>query len=349
MKKGSFIQPSKRLQFGNVVSGGTTQRRRAQEGDKTYTKAVQVPSGARTDKSSRIVYDADGNRIGRRVAGSRPMYVPDKKNAGSLSKQGAENINRSRGRTKKEIAQGTPSNRDMPRGAQPAPRRQAQPDGPAAPSRPAPRRRPAPAPARRPSPRVEKLQGKSAGPIDSKAPKQSLKVAKPAPKPAASSAPASSGNKRVDKIRARAEKRVGKIQDRRAKAGKKAAAKEARKAGRAMVREAKGKPAKRQMGGLGAASVVGGLAGQAMQRSENPTMQKIGKGLSAVSGVAGAVAPGAKPAPAKYGKIKAKKGTLKEPTNSGLKKLPKNVRNKMGFKKSGGMKDRRKGGYGKKK
>ena len=360
MKKGNFIQPSKRLQFGNVVSGGTTQRRRAQEGDKTYTKAVQVPSGARTDKSSRIVYDADGNRIGRRVAGSRPMYVPDKKNAGSLSKQGAENINRSRGRTKKEIAQGTPSNRDMPRGAQPAPRRQAQPDGPAAPSRPAPRR-PAPAPARRPSPRMEKVQSRSAKPLDSTGPKKSLQVAKPAAKPGASSAPASSGNKRVDKIKARAEKRVNKIQDRRAKAGKRGAVKEARKAGRAMVKEAKGKPMKKRMaGGLGAAAALGGAAGSLMQNSDNPTMQKIGKGLSTASNVAGAVSGGlpglakkaagaGAPAPAKYGKIKAKKGTLKEPTNAGLKKLPKNVRNKMGFKKAGGMKDRRKGGYGKKK
>lgn len=44
-------------------------------------------------------------------------------------------------------------------------------------------------------------------------------------------------------------------------------------------------------------------------------------------------------------KIKAeskKDGGLKTPTNKGLKKLPKNVRNKMGFKKEGGLKDRRK-------
>ena len=68
-----------------------------------------------------------------------------------------------------------------------------------------------------------------------------MKVSKPAPKPAASSAPASSGNKRVDKIKARAEKRVSKIQDRRARSNKRAAVKEARAAGRAMVKEAKGK------------------------------------------------------------------------------------------------------------
>jgi hypothetical protein len=45
-------------------------------------------------------------------------------------------------------------------------------------------------------------------------------------------------------------------------------------------------------------------------------------------------------------KIKAeskKDGGLKTPTNKGLKKLPKSVRNKMGFKKNGGyMKDRTK-------
>jgi hypothetical protein len=43
-------------------------------------------------------------------------------------------------------------------------------------------------------------------------------------------------------------------------------------------------------------------------------------------------------------KIKAeskKDGGLKTPTNKGLKKLPKTVRNKMGFKKTGGVKDRR--------
>lgn len=134
----------------------------------------------------------------------------------------------------------------------------------------------------------------------------------------------------------------------------------AKSAAKQSIREAKGKPAKRQMGGLGAAAALGGAAGSLMQNSDNPTMQKIGKGLSTASNVAGAVSGGlpglakkaagaGTPAPAKYGKIKAKKGTLKEPTNAGLKKLPKNVRNKMGFKKAGGMKDRRKGGYGKKK
>jgi hypothetical protein len=226
MKKGSIIEPSKKLQFGDVIPGGN--RRRAAEGDKTYTKAVKVPDGARTDKSSRIVYDADGNRIGRRVAASRPMYVPDKKNAGSLSRQGAENINRSRGRTRAELDAGAPSNRDAGR------------QQPSTPS-PAPRRpRPAPAP-RRPEAAPERVASRSAKPISQAGPSKSLKVAKPAPKPAASSAPASSGNKRVDRIKAKAEKRVGKIQDRRARSSKRAAVKEARAAGRAMVKEAKGK------------------------------------------------------------------------------------------------------------
>lgn len=229
MRRGRIVEPSKKLEFGDVIPGGN--RRRAAEGDKTYTKAVKVPEGARTDKSSRIVYDADGNRIGRRVAASRPMYVPDKKNAGSLSRQGAENINRSRGRTRAELDAGAPSNRDAGR------------QQPSTPS-PAPRRpRPAPAPApRRPEAAPERVASRSAKALSQPTGgSRSLKVAKPEPKPAAASAPASSGNKKVDKIKARAEKRVGKIQDRRARSSKRAAVKEARAAGRAMVKEAKGK------------------------------------------------------------------------------------------------------------
>lgn len=241
-KIGDYLDKGpKKLQFGDVVSGAPTKK--AKEGDKTYSKAVAVPEGSRTDKSSRIVYDSSGKRIGRRVAASTPKYVPDVRNAGSTSKQAAASINRSRGKTKAQMA----AERRSEAGRQPAPRQSAQPDGPAAPPR---RRRPStPAPAaRRPAPRVEAVKAKTAKAIAQAGPDKSLKMSKPAAKTAAPMA-AKKPSGRAAKVMARAETRAGRIQDRRggrmakkaAKAGMRAEVKSARAAGKKMVKKAKGK------------------------------------------------------------------------------------------------------------
>ena len=243
-KLGDYLgKGPKKLQFGNVVSGAPTKK--AKEGDKTYSKAVAVPEGSRTDKSSRIVYDSSGKRIGRRVAASTPKYVPDVRNAGSTSKQAAASINRSRGKTKAQMA----AERRSEAGRRPAPRQSAQPDGPAAPSRPAPRRpAPAPTPARRPAAAPSKVQAKGAKAVAQAGPSKSLKTDKPAAK-ASTPMAAKKPSGRAAKVMARAETRAGRIQDRRGrrmmkkagKAGMRAEVKSARAAGRKMVKEAKGK------------------------------------------------------------------------------------------------------------
>ncbi len=188
-KLGDYLDKGpKKLQFGDPIPGGS--RRRAAEGDKTYTKAVRIPAGFRAEKNGKV-YDGDGNLVGRRVAGSRPMYLPNKKNAGTLSKQGAENINRSRGRTRAEMDAGAPSNRDAGR------------QQPSTPS-PAPRRpRPAPAP-RRPEAAPEKVAAKGPRAVAQAGPSKSLKVAKPAAKPAAPVAEKKPSG-RAGRISARAE------------------------------------------------------------------------------------------------------------------------------------------------
>ena len=240
-KLGDYLgKGPKKLQFGNVVSGAPTKK--AKEGDKTYSKAVAVPEGSRTDKSSRIVYDSSGKRIGRRVAASTPKYVPDVRNAGSTSRQAAASINRSRGKTKAQMA----AERRSEAGRQPAPRQSAQPDGPAAPSRPR-RSTPAPAP-RRPAAAPSKVQAKGAKAVAQAGPSKSLKTAKPAAK-ASTPMAAKKPSGRAAKVMARAETRAGKIQDRRGrrmmkkagKAGMRAEVKSARAAGKKMVKEAKGK------------------------------------------------------------------------------------------------------------
>ena len=117
-------------------------------------------------------------------------------------------------------------------------------------------------------------------------------------------------------------------------------------------------------GGLGAAAALGGAAGSMMQNSNNPTMQKIGKGLSTASNVAGVVsggvpgllakkagAGGGAPAAAKYGKMKGKKGMMKY-RPGGAKPdyldMDKDGNKKESMKKA--LKDRRgRGGYGKRK
>ena len=377
MKRGSFIEPSKRLQFGDVVSGTTTSK--AKEGDKTYSRAVGLPEDATTRKG--IVYDNDGNRIGRRVAASTPKYVPDERNAGSRSKQAADYINRSRGKTKAEIAaerkkrETNATKTTVPVSARERKQNQAQGSGakdqqgrvkPSTDSRTGksgsnaaskefPKKR---MPAK-PAP-VAPIQKKGPGPIESGAKKPGLQTPKAPQTPSAPEKKETpTGNKRIDRIKRRAEKKVGRIEDRRAKrAGKetkRADIKAAKAGAKAMVREAKGKT-KRQMGGLGAASMIGGVAGQAMQNSDNPTMQKIGKGLSAVSNVAGVVggkpaAPAAAPAPAKYGKMKGKKGMMKY-RPGGAKPdyldMDKDGNKTESMKKA--LKDRRsRGGYGRKK
>lgn len=238
-KLGDYLgKGPKKLQFGSVVSGAPTKK--AKEGDKTFSKAVKVPEGARTDKSSRIVYDSSGKRIGRRVAGSRPMYVPDVRNAGSRSRQAAESINRSRGKTRAQME----AERRSEAGRRPAPRQSAQPDGPAAPSRPS-----TPAPARRrPVAAPSRVQAKGPKAVAQTGPSKSLKTAKPTAKtstPMAEKKPTG----RAAKVMARAETRAGKIKDRRARKmakkmdrrGMRAEVKSARAAGRKMVKEAKGK------------------------------------------------------------------------------------------------------------
>jgi len=75
----------------------------------------------------------------------------------------------------------------------------------------------------------------------------------------------------------------------------------------------KKKPRKKAM--LGAlAGPVAGLAAGAMQKSDNPTMQKIGKGLGMANKVAGVVGGGPSagpPAAAKKGMMKKKAGDFK--------------------------------------
>ena len=171
-------------------------------------------------------------------------------------------------------------------------------------------------PKRTTPPKPEELKGRDAGPLPRKLPEQKLQVAKPS-KPSKPEASAPAGKKtRAEKIVARGTKRAQKIVDRRAK---RADVKSARAEARNIVRGAKGKPMKKRMaGGLGAAAALGGAAGSMMQNSDNPTMQKIGKGLSTASNVAGVVSGGvpgllnkaaagggeAAPAAAKYGKMK---------------------------------------------
>jgi len=238
-KLGEYLDKGpKKLQFGNVVSGAPTKK--AKEGDKTFSKAVGLPEGATT--RNRIVYDKDGNRIGRRVAASTPKYVPDVRNAGSRSRQAAESINRSRGKTKAQME----AERRSEAGRRPAPRQSAQPDGPAAPSRPRPS---TPAPARRrPSAAPSKVQAKGPKAVAQTGPSKSLKTAKPTAKtstPMAEKKPTG----RAAKVMARAETRAGKIKDRRARKmakkmdrrGMRAEVKSARAAGRKMVKEAKGR------------------------------------------------------------------------------------------------------------
>ena len=245
MKGGSFIEPSKRLQFGDVISGSTSSSRKpAKEGDKTYSKAVALPEGATTDKSSRIVYDSNGKRIGRRVAASTPKYVPDERNAGSTSKQAADHINRSRGKTKAEME------REKNSGKSPAPRQSAEPDGPPSPSRPStstPKRKASTPTAKPPMAKAAPLQRKETKSVEGPAvKKQGIQTRPSAPaapkKPEASEG---SGNKRIDRIKRRAEKKVSRIQDRRSK---KENVKAARAGARAIIREAKGKPVKMQQG-----------------------------------------------------------------------------------------------------
>lgn len=101
---GDYMEPSKEVKFGGPskpmkYSPGGEKK----EGDKTYTKAVGLPEGA-TSNYKGEVFDKDGNKIGKRVSGSTPKYVPNERNAGSRSKASADYINRSRGRTKAQIA-----------------------------------------------------------------------------------------------------------------------------------------------------------------------------------------------------------------------------------------------------
>lgn len=346
MSKGNYLDKGpKQLQFGDVVSGSTS---KAKAGDKTYSKAVGLPEGATT--RSGVVYDGDGNRIGKRVAASTPKYVPDTRNAGSRSKQAADYINRSRGKTKAEMEA---ERRERERNATTStvPRQSAEPDGPPAPSTPSQPRRRTPAPeARRPAPRMEKVESKKATTVQRDAPKKELMTAKAKPSKPEASAPA--GKKtRAEKIVARGRKRAQKVVDRRAK---RADVKSARAEARNIVRGAKGKPMKKRMvGGLGAAAALGGAAGGLMQNSDNPTVQKIGQGLSTVSNVAGMVGGKAAPAPAaaKYGKMKGKKGMMKYKAGGAKPDyldMDKDGNKKESMKKA--LKDRRsRGGYGKKK
>ena len=261
MKRGSIVEPSKRIRFGegdfgDVVSGATD---KAKAGDKTYSKAVGLPEGATT--RGRVVYDKDGNRIGRRVAASTPKYVPDERNAGSRSKQAADHINRSRGKTKAEME------RERNSGTQPAPRQSAQPDGPPAPSRPStpsrPRRRTPEA--RRPAPRMETVKSKKATTVQRDTPKRELMTAKAKPASTAPKASESSGKMtRPERIMARATKKANKITDRRAKKASKKARKEDIKAAKMqaknLVRGAKGKPMKKaKSGDFGMLSVKAGI------------------------------------------------------------------------------------------
>lgn len=101
---GDYMEPSKEVKFGGPskpmkYSPGGEKK----EGDKTYTRAVALPEGA-TSNYKGEVFDKDGNKIGKRVSGSTPKYVPNERNAGSRSKEAADYINRSRGRTKAQIA-----------------------------------------------------------------------------------------------------------------------------------------------------------------------------------------------------------------------------------------------------
>ena len=93
--KSSFVEPNKELKFGGKpMKYGPGGEKKA--GDKTYTKAVAIPEGF-TSNYKGEVFDADGKKVGRKVAGSSPKYVPNERNAGSLSQQAADYINRSRG------------------------------------------------------------------------------------------------------------------------------------------------------------------------------------------------------------------------------------------------------------
>jgi hypothetical protein len=83
----------------------------------------------------------------------------------------------------------------------------------------------------------------------------------------------------------------------------------ARASAKANVQEAKGRK-RATMGAMGVASTIGGMAGNAMQNSDNPTAQKIGKGLAGASNIAGAVSGGGDGAKAKKGRYKAKFGML---------------------------------------
>lgn len=263
MKGGSFIEPSKRLQFGDVISGSTSSSRKpAKEGDKTYSKAVALPEGATTDKSSRIVYDSNGKRIGRRVAASTPKYVPDVRNAGSTSKQAADYINRSRGKTKAEMAGTTGGSSSAGQKDEVQAKKEAYNKldreeemrksvsrGHVYPKNPTVKNPTAKKPtAKKPEP-LKELESRKAAPIAQKpesTKKQGIQTRPSAP--AAPKKPESSegsGNKRIDRIKRRAEKKVSRIQDRRSK---KENVKAAKAGARAMIREAKGKPAKMQQG-----------------------------------------------------------------------------------------------------
>lgn len=109
--KSNFIEPNKELKFGGKpMKYGPGGEKKA--GDKTYSRAVAIPEGF-TSNYKGEVFDADGKKVGRKVAGSSPKYLPNERNAGSLPQQSADFINRSRGTRKSDQAAMDKSNAEM--------------------------------------------------------------------------------------------------------------------------------------------------------------------------------------------------------------------------------------------
>lgn len=246
MKGGSFIEPSKRLQFGDVISGTPETSAASSRPGKVKTKTengvtymwdvseskwvrVTMPKGKSSSTTS-----AKNQKSQTKSANESPRAKKQNQSQGSEAKGTEGEI-----LEKRENRTGKSGSNARPTGPTDEQMRESVSRGHVYPKKPT---------AKKPEP-LKELESRKAAPIAQKpesTKKQGIQTRPSAP--AAPKKPESSegsGNKRIDRIKRRAEKKVSRIQDRRSK---KENVKAAKAGARAMIREAKGKPAKMQQG-----------------------------------------------------------------------------------------------------
>jgi len=227
MKGGSFMEPSKRLKFGDVISGSTKSKK---------GEAGEIEAARKEIYQS--MAEADAKELGKHAEWK-------KYNTSKDTQKFRDAADAYEAEQKKKREAGTTSG--IPGTGRPNTQGTARPSATSRPSTSTPKRKASTPTAKPPMAKAAPLQRKETKSVEGPAVKKQGVQTKSAPSTSSTKSASSegSGNKRIDRIKRRAEKKVSRIENRR---GRRENIKQTKNEARAMIRNAKGKPAKMQQG-----------------------------------------------------------------------------------------------------